>query len=67
MNRKYAINPKFVKKSPFKTVSKLQNVLAQYNQGQSIGFTYIASLKSMGLLPRKNGQYCLGEKYRQLG
>jgi hypothetical protein len=34
-----------------------------YKQGESIGFTYVSSLKSMGRIPRANGLYERGLKY----
>ena len=56
--------------SPFgknKTYSKaLRDAKAKeiyYENGKSIGFTYTASLKSMGRIRRSNGKFMLGSKY----
>lgn len=59
----FSIQEKNVKKSPFKTIAKCKETLQKWKQGENIGFTYIASLKSMGLIPRSNGYYMLGSKY----
>lgn len=48
-----------------KTMKAVKSALEKHKRGESIGFTRIASLKSMGLLPRSDGFYCLGEKYAQ--
>ena len=61
------IHPHHVAASPFKTVERVRAVLARYHRGESIGFTYLSSLRSMGLVPRVDGSYRLGEKYRKLG
>lgn len=52
-----------VRQSPFVTVEKTKDALQRYRRGESIGFTRVASLKAMGLLPRANGRYELGPKY----
>lgn len=62
--RPFLISKINAEKSIFKTVQNIQKVLNDYHNGRSIGFTKIASLKSMGLLPRKDGSYKLGEKYK---
>jgi len=51
-------------KSPFRDKHQVHETLHQYHQGKSIGFSRLASLKSMGLLPRSHGDYELGSKYR---
>jgi len=38
----------------------------EYKAGENIGFSYISSLKSMGRIPRSDGTYKLGEKYKKL-
>jgi len=63
MNRPYPIKTERVEISPFKNVKKLKSVMTRYKAGEKIGFTYISSLKSMGLIPRSNGVYQLGKKY----
>lgn len=67
MNRPFPIIQERVEKSPFKNTKTLKNVLMRYKAGETIGFTYISSLKSMGLIPRSNGDYQLGEKYATVG
>jgi len=67
MNRPYPILQERVEKSPFQNTTKLKSVLKRYKAGETIGFTYISSLKSMGLIPRSNGVYQLGEKYAHVG
>lgn len=37
-----------------------------YNSGKNIGFSYTSSLKSMGRIPRSNGEYVLGAKYKNV-
>ncbi|NDE16147.1 hypothetical protein EBZ80_14565 [bacterium] len=62
-SRPYALSRERVRLSPFATVEKARDALARYQRGESIGFTYVSSLKAMGILPRANGQYQLGPKY----
>lgn len=59
----YSISSKRVRLSPFKTISTLKKTLKAYKNGRKIGFTQKSSLRSMGLIPRSNGQYKLGNKY----
>lgn len=59
----YSISSKRVKLSPFKTINSLKKTLKAYKRGCKIGFTQKSSLRSMGLIPRSNGMYKLGEKY----
>jgi hypothetical protein len=40
--------------------------ISQYNNintRKNVGFTFVSSLKSMGLVARANGKYMLGDKY----
>lgn len=60
----FSIQENNVKKSPFKTIEKCKEILQKWKRGENIGFTYIASLKSMGLIPRSDGYYMLGIKYQ---
>ena len=60
---RFAWNPDFVKKSPFRTLKRAKDALRSYKNGKSIGFTARSSLKSMGILPRSSGCYELGQKY----
>lgn len=62
--RPFAVSPKRVRKSPFKTSAKAKRALSDYKKGKSIGFTYVSSLKAMGLLPRANGKYEVSAKYK---
>ena len=41
----------------------VRETLGALQKKQPIGFTYLASLKSMGLVPRATGKYQLGPKY----
>jgi hypothetical protein len=59
----YKLSPKRVKRSPFKSQKKVKDALQRFKKGEKIGFTYVSSLKSMGLIPRSNGSYELGKKY----
>lgn len=63
MKSQYTINSAFVKKSPFSSITKVKETLENYKNGQKIGFTYLSSLKAMGLVPRIDGTYRLGPKY----
>ena len=47
-------------------VKEVRETLTRYRAGESIGFTRVASLKSMGLIPRSNGGFELGRKYCRL-
>lgn len=68
---KYAWNKEWISISPFikgkKSVTEALKYAKQkekeYNQGKNIGFSYVSSLKSMGRIPRSNGEYVLGQKY----
>jgi hypothetical protein len=62
-NIPYKLSPQRVAISPFPTIQKASEALQKYHKNEKIGFTYISSLKSMGLIPRSNGQYILGKKY----
>lgn len=62
--RPYPITAERVAKSPIKTVARAREVLKKYKDGEKIGFTLTSSLKSMGLIPRSNGMYQLGDKYK---
>ena len=63
--RPYTLKARHVRRSPFRTTQRAKWALrAATLQNRPIGFTARSSLKSMGLLPRANGMYCLGEKYR---
>jgi hypothetical protein len=44
-------------------MERARRTLKAYKAGQSIGFTALSSLKSMGVLPRVSGCYELGKKY----
>lgn len=61
--RPFALSSKRVKISPFKTSSSVRKTLKAYKSGRKIGFTQRSSLRSMGLIPRKDGTYRLGNKY----
>jgi hypothetical protein len=59
----YPSSEEHLRKSPFKNMATTLKALKHFKKGKSIGFTRRASLKSMGLLPRSNGCYVLGNKY----
>ena len=63
-DRPFQLTSQKAQQSPMKTISNVRAVLQQYHSGKSIGFSYVSSLKSMGLLPRTDGKYRLGQKYR---
>jgi hypothetical protein len=58
----FALDKKKIAKSPMKTLKKVLEVEKKFRKG----FTQVASLKSMGRLPRSNGCYTLGNKYSRL-
>lgn len=62
----YKLSPRRVKHSPFPTMQAAKDALDRYHRGESIGFTYVSSLKAMGVIPRSNGKYELGSKYSTL-
>ena len=60
----YPIRAKSVKRSPLRTTVRVRKAERDFRAGRSIGFTARSSLKSMGRIPRSNGCYVLGNKYR---
>jgi hypothetical protein len=62
----YAWKSSSIKKSPFRTLKRAKDAESKYKDGQSIGFTAISSLKSLGRIPRSDGCYVLGAKYSTL-
>jgi hypothetical protein len=62
-SRPFPVNKSRVTKSPFSSVQKVKEALKKYKRKQSIGFTYVSSLKAMGLIPRANKKYELSKKY----
>lgn len=60
----YPISISRVRKSPFRSVENVKQTLRKYRQGKKIGYTQRSSLRSMGLIPRINGKYSLGNKYK---
>lgn len=49
-----------------KITSKVRHYLKVYKKDhRSVGFTITSSLKSMGLVPRSDGKFRLGEKYKK--
>jgi hypothetical protein len=61
--RPFPIQKKRVEKSPFQSIVKVKEALKKYKNKKSIGFTYVSSLKAMGLIPRANKKYELSKKY----
>jgi len=64
--KRYPVNPAAVARSPFRTTARLREAERGLSTGKSIGFTATASLKSMGRIPRANGTYTIGNKYKNL-
>ena len=62
----YAWKSSSIKKSPFRKLERAKDAETKYKAGQSIGFTAISSLKSLGRIPRSDGCYVLGTKYSAL-
>ncbi len=62
----YAWKSSSIKKSPFRKLERAKDAETKYKAGQSIGFTAISSLKSLGRIPRSDGCYVLGAKYSEL-
>jgi hypothetical protein len=60
----FPISKKRVSQSPFSNIKKVKEALRKYKKGQSIGFTYVSSLKAMGLIARANGKYEISKKYQ---
>ena len=52
-----------VQLSPFSSVSQIRQKLKDHKAGKKIGFTYVSSLKALGLIPRANGQKKVSPKY----
>lgn len=68
-SRPFAMNTQMIKISPFRgNIALVREKISQYKNTRTrknVGFTYVSSLKSMGLIPRSNGKYEIGEKYRK--
>jgi len=62
--RPFALQTRRVIRSPFRTTQKARQAERQYLAKKSIGFTARSSLKAMGRIPRSDGCYLLGPKYR---
>ena len=65
-NKKFAWSTRRVAKSPFRSLNRAKQVETAYKKGKSVGFTAKSSLKSMRRIPRANGSYTLGDKYKNL-
>jgi hypothetical protein len=65
-NKPFPYRDVWIRASPFKDKKTIVTIEKKYKNGQSIGFTALASLRSMGRLPRSNGVYMLGQKYKAL-
>lgn len=65
-SRPFPLSQKRITISPFKDKNAIIEMERKYRDGKSIGFTALASLRSMGRIPRSNGRYVLGEKYRNI-
>jgi hypothetical protein len=67
-SKPFSVKRKFVEISPFRgNMQLLKEKLEDYHKGgKQIGFTWVSSMKSMGLIPRSDGTYRLGEKYLKI-
>jgi len=71
MDEEVPWNDAFLEKSPFYKVAKTlpkarqlaRETLKKYVEGQTIGFSFESSLKSMGKIRRQHGRFQLGDKY----
>ena len=68
-SRAFPINKIMVDISPFRgNISLVKEKISQYknkNTRSKVGFTFVSSLKSMGLIPRSDGKYTIGDKYKR--
>lgn len=64
--KKFALKEEAVKISPFRNLKTVKRKEAMLKKGQSIGFTGISSLKSMGRIQRSNGCFLIGDKYKNI-
>ena len=59
----YPLKNTWIQASPFKNKESVLAAEKKYASGHSIGFTALASLRSMGRVKRSNGMYSVGPKY----
>lgn len=62
-SKPYPLKDAWIRASPFKNKASVLATEKKHASGQSIGFTALASLRSMGRVPRTNGTYAVGAKY----
>jgi len=62
-SKPFRMNRYRISKCPMKTIEKVKEILKKYHRGESIGFSYMSSLKSLGLIPRSDGIYRVSSKY----
>lgn len=65
-SKPFALSSRRVKLSPFRSEASVKKTLKAHRAGRKIGFTQKSSLRSMGLIKRKNGKYVLGSKYAKV-
>lgn len=65
-SKPFALSSRRVKLSPFRSEASVKKTLKAHRAGRKIGFTQKSSLRSMGLIKRKNGKYVLGSKYARI-
>lgn len=63
-HRPFPVTAARVRRSPFASIRQVQETVLRWKQGGSIGYSRLASLKAMGLLPRKDGRYVVSPKYQ---
>ena len=51
-------------KGGYRATAKNRKYLRMWEQGKSIGFTMLASLKAKGLIPRASGKKMVSPKYK---
>jgi hypothetical protein len=61
---RFPLRDAWIRISPFKSRQSVLQTEKKYMSGKSIGFTALASLRSMGRLPRSDGTYRVGDKYK---
>lgn len=70
MTTPFPVRKILVNASPFRgNMSLVREKISQYKNPKTrdkVGFTFTSSLKSMGLIPRVDGTYELGEKYKKI-
>jgi len=64
--RPFPLRESWIRASPFRNRASVMASEKKYKNGELIGFTALASLRSMGRIPRSDGSYRVGTKYRSI-